>query len=121
VLAATSSVAVAQATTSLVTDAAVAPRGVARVRLLTSWTRYDELFGVAGATMPTQLAARLNTDSLGAAQIPLLGGAEKAIAAASGVSAFRLTAGKLVAAANSRVVTSPLILEYGVTNRLTVG
>jgi hypothetical protein len=106
-----------------VTDATVLPRGVVRTRLLTAWTRYDELLGVPGVPSgrPSPLAVGLSTDSLGRREIPALSSAEAAIRTAIGASGFRLTAGKLIATANSRVVTSPLVAEYGVTSRLTLG
>jgi hypothetical protein len=106
-----------------VTDATVIPRGGVRLRLLTEWTRYDELFGVPGVASgrTAQLAAGLATDSLGPREISALSSTETAVRAASGLTGFRLTAGKLVATANSRVVTSPLVAEYGLTSRLTVG
>ncbi len=73
----------------------------------------------AGQT--SQLAAGLATDSLGTQQIPTLAPAEDAIRTLSASNGFRLTAGKLVATANARVVTSPLVAEYGVSDRLTIG
>ena len=108
----------AQSTTTLLPDATVLPSRAIRVRILSGWTRADELFGT-GSTR--NLASPLATDSLGVQQIPLLAPIETQIRAASGLSSFRLTAGQLVAIGNSRAVTAPLILEYGVTRRLTVG
>ncbi len=46
---------------------------------------------------------------------------QTAIRSLSGLTSFRLTAGNIVAAADSRVVTAPLILEYGITRRVTIG
>lgn len=114
---------VAQSTTSLLTDAATLPRGAVRLRATSSWARYDALFGAPGVPSGTlrNLAWALNTDSLGAAQIPLLAGGEAAIRALTGESSFRLSAGQMLAAANSRIVETPLILEYGVASRLTLG
>jgi len=111
---------VAQSTTTLLPDATTLPRGVIRFRGLTSWTRYDELFGTA-ASSPPNLAAGFATDSLGSRQMLSLGPAENAIRTLTGNSNFRLTAGQLVSAANSRVVTAPLAIEYGVTSRLSIG
>jgi hypothetical protein len=85
---------------------------------LTSWTRADELLGSGPLR---NLASTLATDSLGSQQIPLFVPSETEIRAASGLPNFRLTAGQLVAVANSRVVTAPLILEYGLSSRLTIG
>ena len=107
--------------TNLVTDALVIPRGDMRIRQLVAWTRYDELFGVPSVSSTTPLASTFATDSLGTREIPTLAPTETAIRALSGLGAFRLTAGKIVATANSRVVTSPLVAEYGVTDRLMIG
>jgi hypothetical protein len=109
---------VAQSTTSLIPDATVLPRRAVDFRLLTSWTRYDQSFGVGDEH---HIASTLNTDTLGPALVPQFSAAESAIRSASGLSNFRLTAGNLVAVGDSRIVTAPLIAQYGLTNRLTVG
>jgi hypothetical protein len=106
--------------TNIVTDALVIPRGDLRVRQLTQWTNYDDLFGVPGISSATPVASTFSTDSLGTRQIPTLAPAEAAIRALSGVTGFRLTAGKLAATADSRIVTSPFVVDYGVTDRLMV-
>ena len=113
----------AQATTNPQVDASVLPRGIAAVRIATSWTRYDELFGAGTSSTGglRNLAFSLATDSLTTTLAPQLTTSENAIRTLSGAPSFRLTAGKLVAAANSRVVTAPLILEYGLTRRFTLG
>lgn len=110
--------AVAQSTTSLIPDATVLPKRAIGLRVLTSWTRYDQLMGVGDGH---NIAATLNTDSLGTAAVPQFAIAESAIRTASGLSNFRLTAGNLVAIGDSRIVTAPLIAQYGVTSRLTIG
>ncbi|MDB4876187.1 MAG: hypothetical protein JWM41_2633 [Gemmatimonadetes bacterium] len=110
--------AAAQSTTSLLPDATVLPQRALRFRALSGWTRYDELLGNGGTH---NVAAPLATDSLTPLQIPAFSSIQSAIAAASGLSAFRLTAGRLTAAADSRIVTAPLIVEYGLTSRLTLG
>ena len=114
---------VAQATTNPQVDASVLPRGIGSVRVLTGWTRYDELFGTAPglAQGPRNLAYSLNADSVTTFVAPQLAPSENAIRTLTADPAFRLTAGKLVATANSRIVTAPLILEYGVTRWLTIG
>jgi hypothetical protein len=109
---------VAQSTTSLIPDATVLPKRALGFRLLTAWTRYDQLIGVGEGH---NIASTLATDTLGTALVPQFGPAESAIRAASGLSNFRLTAGNLVAIGDSRIVTAPLIAQYGVTNRLTIG
>jgi hypothetical protein len=113
---------VAQATTNPQVDASVLPRGVGAVRVLSAWTRFDELFGTApGLTgFPRNIAYSLNTDSLTTVRAPQLAPVEQAVRTLTNDPAFRLTAGRLVAAANSRIVTAPLILEYGLLKYLTI-
>lgn len=108
----------AQSATSLLPDATVLPSRVFRVRGLVSFGRYDELLGNGGSR---NIGSLLATDSLGVAQIPAFAPLENAVRNASGVSNFRLNAGQLTAVADSRVVTAPLILEYGLSSRLTIG
>src|SRR5262245_64255101 len=92
-----------------------------RVRQLTQWTNYDDLLGLPGLSSATPLGSTFSTDSLGPRQIPTLAPTEAAIRALSGVAGFRLTAGNLASTADSRIVTSPLVVEYGLTDRLVVG
>ena len=111
--------ATAQSTTSLLPDATVLPGQSFRLRVLTSFTRYDALLG--GDPSPRNIGSLLATDSLGVAQVPAFSAIQTAIQDASGLSNFRLTAGQIGAVADSRIVTAPLIIEYGVTSRLTLG
>jgi hypothetical protein len=100
----------------------VLPRGIGAARMLSSWTRSDELFGSAPGLngIPRNIAYSLNTDSVTSLAAPQLAPTESAIRTLAADPAFRLTAGNLVATANSRIVTAPLILEYGLTRRLTI-
>jgi hypothetical protein len=110
----------AQPTTALQTDARVLPRHALGARLLTSWTRWDELFGVPSG-VPNNVAWSMNSDSLGPTAVPQFAPAQAAIRSLSGLNAFNLTAGNIVSTVDSRVVTAPLILEYGLTSRITIG
>jgi hypothetical protein len=107
----------AQATTSLQTDATVLPRHQFGVRVLTAFSRYDALLGNGGTR---NIASSLSVDSLTSAQIAGLSATQTGLQALVG-SAVTLSAGNVVAGANGRTVTAPLILEYGLTSRLTVG
>ena len=112
--------AAAQPTTSLQPDARVLPRRAIGARLLTSWTRWDGLFGLP-PTAPNNVAWSFNTDSLGPSFVPPLSATETTIRGLSGLTSFHLNAGQVVSIADSRVVTAPLILEYGLTSRITIG
>ena len=112
----------AQSTTSLATDASVLPRGAVGIRVLTSWTRFDELLGDGALNgSPRNIAATLATSSLDPTNVPALAPAQTTIRALSGLASFNLSAGNVVAVANSRIVTAPLILQYGLTSKLTLG
>jgi hypothetical protein len=108
----------AQSATSLQIDGTVLPRHQLGIRGLTSFGRYDALLGDGGTR---NIAAGFTSDSLGAAQIQQLGYSEQQIRTLTGNSAFSVKAGRLTAAANSRVLTAPLILEYGWSSKLTIG
>jgi hypothetical protein len=108
----------AQPTSTLLPDANVLARGNGRIRLLTSFTRWDNLLGDGGTRNIGSLFA---TDTFGVAQLPRLAPIEADIRAISGLPNFRLSAGNVRSIADSRVATAPLIAEYGLTSRLTLG
>jgi hypothetical protein len=114
---------IAQSTTSLLTNATVLPRRTFGVRILAGFERTDALVGDG----PTRnIASILATDSLDAADHPQLALANTYIqqifqSLGASVPGFRVNAGKITATANSRIATFPLIAEYGLTSRLTVG
>lgn len=111
---------VAQSTTSLLPDADLLPARTLRFRGLAAWTRYDELLGL-GSPVPRNIASPLVVDSLGPVQVPSFGPVQAQIRATAAMPNFRLTAGSVVATGNSRIVTAPLIIEYGLTNWITLG
>lgn len=104
-------------------EAAPVPRGMARLRVMPSFSRYDSRFAGSSAegssTVP--LAAALAADSLGVAQIPGLAPSEQALRTLTGDAAFRLSLGRSTSVATARVVTTAITAEYGLTRRLTVG
>ena len=98
-------------------DASGPPKGLFRFKAATLWTRYDARFA-AGGTRP--LGAPFSADSLGIAQFPTLASTQTRVAAAS-ASAFVLSLGRSRVDAMAREEVVPLTLEYGLTNRLSVG
>lgn len=109
---------IAQSPTTLLPDATVPSKGAGRVRILTSFTRWDDYLGDGGARNIGSLFA---TDSLNVARVPRLFTNEAIIRSASALPNFRLTAGNVVSIANSRIMTAPLILEYGLLSHVTLG
>ncbi len=113
----------AQAGLTRTDDAAPLARGMARLRVIPSWSRFESRFAGSAAegssTVP--LAAALAADSLGVAQIPGLAASEVALRTLTGDVTFRLSLGRSSSVATSRVVTTAIAAEYGLTRRLTVG
>jgi hypothetical protein len=116
--------AAAQSATSLLTDASAVPRGRAAIEMRFSPARWSEVFGGgagANGSSPRNVGWSLSADSLGVRALPALAPAETAIRTLTNLPNFQVTAGKLVTIADSRVLTVPLILQYGLTNKLTLG
>lgn len=115
---------IAQSTTSLLTNATVLPRRTFGVRMLGGFHRFDALLGDSSTR---NIAASLAADSLGALQSYELALAESYVQGvlrtlgSATPAAFRINAGTVTAAANSRIATFPLMLEYGMSSRLTLG
>jgi len=107
-----------QSTSSPLPDATVLHRSGFAIRVLTGWQRFDELIGDGGTR---NLAASLNVDSLDASRgvpgLPI----DAVVQSAANNPSLHLTAGQITAAANSRIVTSPVIAQYGLTRRITLG
>lgn len=88
------------------------------VRVLTSFTRFDDFLGDGGLR---NIGSLFSADSVTGAQINQLNFTQSAIRTLTGNPALKISAGNLVTTANSRIMTAPIILEYGVTSRLTLG
>lgn len=101
-------------------DASVAPRGAFRLRAVQSWTRFDELYGLStdGKTRP--LGTLFSADSLGVRQVPALRPIQTELQALTGNSNVRVDLGALQTTADSRLATTAIELQYGMTDRITV-
>lgn len=113
----TPGLALAQAGLPHLEDATVLPRGVLRLRAISSWMRFDSRFAGSGVE---PVGASYTADALGSARIAALGANEQAIQSAAGTS-FTLSLGTSRLDARGREEIVPIGLEYGVTNRLTFG
>jgi hypothetical protein len=111
----------AQERVALTTDAAILRVGDFRIRALSAWTRYDRLGGVPGAKGLTPIGSLFSTDSLGPLHLASLGTVESGIRELSGTSALKVSAGRLITSTEARIVVVPLMAEYGLTDRLTIG
>ena len=115
--------AVAQSLIAAGSDASVVPKGAFRLRVITEWHRYDELYDrtLQGARDHRQLGTSLASDNLGVQQFPALAATQNALRALTGDVNTTLSLGKFTAAANARVVVVPMVLEYGITSRIALG
>jgi hypothetical protein len=109
----------AQSALGPVDDATPIPRGWLRFGIANAWTRYDGRFDANGTVNP--LGTELSTDSLGPRQLPKLAPVEAALQTLTNSPSQRLTFGRLDVRSDARIVTTPLVVEYGVTSRLSLG
>jgi hypothetical protein len=118
-------VAHAQSVLGLGDDALTLPRGVVRVRVSTTIAEFSQRYGKGtpgradGSLEP--LAIDLNLDTVGVIQFPNLVPVQNGLRALTGLSGFSLTLGRTIVTAQARVQTSPIVLEAGLTNRLSLG
>jgi hypothetical protein len=108
----------AQIVLSHTEDASPVPRGVLRVDLTTGWTRFDERFTATGRQT---LGGELTTDSLGPRQFPALVPIESSLQTLANDPRMRLSLGRLTTVSDVRIVTTPIVFEYGLTRRLSIG
>jgi hypothetical protein len=108
---------------SNVEDARTLPKGTVRLRALNAWTRIDEVYDAAAdsAHRLHPLGDAFSASQLGVRQLPALAETEAKLRALTGDPTLSLNVGQAFATADSRIVTTPLSLEYGLTNRLTIG
>jgi hypothetical protein len=109
----------AQAVLGPFEDATTAPRGTLRIGTGVAFTHFAERFDPSGGTGPTY--GLFGADTVGVRQLPQLFGAQTAIATLTGDPTFRLSLGQLAVRSRARSTSIPLVLEAGITRRLTVG
>ncbi|HKN67695.1 MAG TPA: hypothetical protein VJW73_15525 [Gemmatimonadaceae bacterium] len=104
-------------------DARTLPAGSVLFRVLNAWTRFDEVYDAAAdsANHLHPLGQSFSAIQLGVRQFPGLATAESALRTLTGDPTLSLNLGQTLATANTRIVTTPLMLQYGVTDRLTIG
>ena len=113
----------AQATTGVGDDAVPLPAHGGRIRIGGLWSSYDTRFAPTadGGTKKSGLYDGFSRDVLGVSDLPKLVTAQTNIQSLSGLgSAFQLSLGTLEARGDVSKSTTPLQIEYGVTNRLSI-
>ena len=99
-------------------DAAPVPKGMLRFRVTTGWSRFDERFTSTGRQ---PLGDEISATDFGVRQLPLLAPVEAGLGTLTGDASTKLSLGHLAAYSDARTVTTPIVLEYGLTRRFTVG
>lgn len=99
-------------------DAAPLPRGMLRFRVTTGWSRFDERFTTSGRRT---LGDEISATEFGVQQLPLLAPVETGLRTLTGDATTKLSLGHLAVYSDARTVTTPIVVEYGFTRRLTVG
>jgi hypothetical protein len=104
-------------------DARTLPKGVVLFRALNAWTRISDVYDAAAdsAHHLHPLGDSFSFESLGVRQFPGLAAAQSALRTLTGDPNISLNIGQTFATADTRIVTTPFSLSYGVTNRLTIG
>ncbi|MDZ7630726.1 MAG: hypothetical protein U5K74_05035 [Gemmatimonadaceae bacterium] len=115
----------AQSVRGLGDDALTAPRGAIRIQMSTSIADVSERYGKGtpgrsdGALEP--LGVDFSVDTLGVRLFPGLASLQTAIRSLTGNGAFTLSLGRSQLSSSVRVQTTPIALEAGITNRLSLG
>jgi len=105
-------------------DDATTPRSRSiRVQLSTSISDWSERYGrsAAGVAQREALGYDFTTDTLGVSLFPGLGGVQGALRTLTGNSSFTLSLARTTLATTIRTQTTPILLEAGVSNRLSFG
>lgn len=106
-------------------DALVLPRGALRVRVLNQWSHFNERYGrntpgrANDALEP--LAIDFNLDTIGIAQFPSLAPVQTGLRSLTGIPDLAVSLGRTVVNSNVTVIATPVVVEVGVTERLSMG
>ncbi|MGI9076829.1 MAG: hypothetical protein ACR2G6_05775 [Gemmatimonadaceae bacterium] len=112
----------AQAVLGIGEDATIVPRGVVRLRLATSSTRFDSRYGPSQMDRSAvPLGFPLTFDSIGVAQLPSLLPVRTALRQLTGISTLEVNLGRSITRIDASVQTFPLGVEIGLTDRLSIG
>ncbi len=110
--------AVAQAVSGVGASAIPIPRRIVRIGIGGQWDSYDRVYSDTGARPALSV---LQTSAFGVRAMPQLNAAQQAIRALSGVSAYTLTLGTLETTGDVRSTTTPIAIDVGLTDRLSIG
>ena len=108
-------------------DASVLPKGMVRASVSPTWGRAHERFADGAGRTPKgsvePFAADFDLDTLGAAHLPAVGAVRAGLGQIVGTNgaAFALSLGRLSTRIDATTAFTPIVLEFGLTSRLTIG
>lgn len=105
-------------------DASVLPRGVFRVQVTGDWTSFNERYGAATPGRPNgslePLGIDFTLDTVGVKQFPSLARVQSTLQQVIGNPNWYASLGNAQLNLRDRVNSFPLVLEAGLTNRITI-
>jgi hypothetical protein len=108
----------AQAVTGVSDDATVPRRGELRFGVQSVWNRWYERYASNGTVQP--LGADFNFDTVGVGQFENLGAVQNGIRSLAGLPGFIASLGTSRVQVRDNVLSTPLSLELGLTNRISL-
>src|SRR5882762_3734315 len=106
-------------------DALVLPAGVFRLRTLAQWTSFNERYGMDTPGRPDgglePLGIDFSLDTIGVKQFPNLAALQTGLQQLTGNPSWYATLGNTVVHLRDRVTTFPIVLEAGISKRLSIG
>ena len=100
-------------------DALVLSRGMARLGIAPTWTRFDERYRADGTREP--LAADLTTQSLDPTRLSVLGPVQDRLEALGPTPDIAVTLGRLRVDHDASILSVPMSAEIGIGARLSLG
>jgi hypothetical protein len=108
----------AQAVTGVSDDATLPRRGELRVSALSVWNRWYERYAPNGTVQP--LGTDFNFDTVGVGQFENLGAVQNSIRSLAGLPGFMASLGTSRVQVHDDILSTPLSLELGLTNRISL-
>jgi hypothetical protein len=100
-------------------DALILSRGMVRLGIAPTWTRFDQRYRADGDVEP--LAADLSTDSLGPSRLSILAPLQQGLESLTGTADARVSLGRIRVDHDASIFSVPLSAEMGIGGRLSLG
>ncbi len=112
----------AQAVTGVGDDATTLKKGELRISVTSLWKSWSERYGQGTPGRPNgtvePLGVDFNLDTIGVGQLENLGPVQSSIRSLAGIPGFTASLGTSIVQIHDDVLSNPLSMEFGVTNRI---